>query len=105
MVMANVPKLFPVQSGNETTCKVNVDSAKSGQSAEANGPAVLVLDGANMKKVREADVIELLFLHREMSGMLRRVLVLGSGFTAGPLVEYLTRDGTIAVTVGEPNFK
>ena len=37
-----------------------------------------------------------------MSGVLRRVLVLGSGFTAGPLVEYLTRDGTIAVTVGEP---
>lgn len=27
--------------------------------------------------------------------------MLGSGFTAGPLVEYLTRDGKIAVTVGE----
>ena len=39
-----------------------------------------------------------------MSGVLRRVLVLGSGFTAGPLVEYLTRDGTIAVTVGEPKL-
>ena len=49
------------------------------------------------------NVIELLFLHREMSGVLRRVLVLGSGFTAGPLVEYLTRDGTISVTVGEPS--
>ena len=32
-IMANVPKLFPVQFGNETTHKVNVDSAKSGQSA------------------------------------------------------------------------
>ena len=32
-IMANVPKLFPVQFGNETTRKVNVDSAKSGQSA------------------------------------------------------------------------
>ena len=39
-----------------------------------------------------------------MSGVLRRVLVLGSGFMAGPLVECLTRDGTIAVTVGEPKI-
>lgn len=31
--------------------------------------------------------------------MMRRVLVLGSGFTSGPLVEYLTRDGSVAVTV------
>ena len=35
-----------------------------------------------------------------MAGALRRILVLGSGFTSGPLVEYLTRDGRIAVTVG-----
>ena len=32
-IMANVPKLFPLQFGNETTRKVNVESAKSGQSA------------------------------------------------------------------------
>ena len=35
-----------------------------------------------------------------VSSALRRVLVLGSGFTSGPLVECLTRDGGIAVTVG-----
>ena len=35
-----------------------------------------------------------------MSGVLHRVLVLGSGFTSGPLVQYLTRDGSVAVTVG-----
>ena len=35
-----------------------------------------------------------------MSG-LRRVLLLGSGYTAAPLVECLTRDGTVAVTVGK----
>ena len=35
-----------------------------------------------------------------MSGVQHRVLVLGSGFTSGPLVEYLTRDGSVAVTVG-----
>jgi len=35
-----------------------------------------------------------------MSGVLHHVLVLGSGFTSGPLVEYLTRDGSVAVTVG-----
>lgn len=39
----------------------------------------------------------------DMANVLKRVLVLGSGFTAGPLVEYLTRDGKIAVTVGEYN--
>ena len=32
---------------------------------------------------------------------LRRVLLLGSGYTSAPLIEYLTRDGTVAVTVGE----
>ncbi len=36
-----------------------------------------------------------------MANALRRVLVLGSGFTSGPLVEYLTRDGKVAVTVGK----
>ena len=35
-----------------------------------------------------------------ISSALRRVLVLGSGFTSAPLVECLTRDGGIAVTVG-----
>ena len=35
-----------------------------------------------------------------VSSALRRVLVLGSGFTSAPLVECLTRDGGIAVTVG-----
>ena len=35
------------------------------------------------------------------SHMMKRVLVLGSGFMSGPLVELLTRDGTVAVTVGE----
>lgn len=35
-----------------------------------------------------------------MSG-LRRVLLLGSGYTAAPLVECLTREGTVAVTVGK----
>ena len=32
---------------------------------------------------------------------LRRVLLLGSGYTSAPLVECLTRDGTVAVTVGK----
>lgn len=32
-------------------------------------------------------------------GGVRRVLLLGSGFTATPLVDYLTRDGSVAVTV------
>ena len=31
---------------------------------------------------------------------LRRVLLLGSGYTSAPLVEWLTRDGTVSVTVG-----
>ena len=35
-----------------------------------------------------------------VSGALRRVLVLGSGYTSAPLVEYLTREGGISVTVG-----
>ena len=35
-----------------------------------------------------------------VSSALRQVLVLGSGFTSAPLVECLTRDGGIAVTVG-----
>lgn len=35
------------------------------------------------------------------TGALQRVLVLGSGFTSGPLIEYLTRDGRTAVTVGK----
>ena len=35
-----------------------------------------------------------------VSSALRRVLVLGSGFTSAPLVECLTREGRIAVTVG-----
>ena len=35
-----------------------------------------------------------------VSSALRRVLVLGSGFTSAPLVECLTKDGGIAVTVG-----
>lgn len=38
-----------------------------------------------------------------VSSALRRVLVLGSGFTSAPLVECLTRDGGIAVTVGMLN--
>ena len=33
--------------------------------------------------------------------MMRRVLVLGSGYTSAPLVEYLTRHGDISVTVGK----
>lgn len=37
-----------------------------------------------------------------MSAALRRVLLLGSGYTAAPLVEWLTRDGTVAVTIGKP---
>ena len=32
---------------------------------------------------------------------LRRVLLLGSGLTVSPLIECLTRDGTVAVTVGK----
>ena len=35
------------------------------------------------------------------SSMMRKVLVLGSGFMSGALIEMLTRDGLIAVTVGE----
>ena len=35
-----------------------------------------------------------------MSGF-RRVLLLGTGYTTAPLVEHLTRDGTVAVTVGK----
>ena len=35
-----------------------------------------------------------------MSG-LRRVLLLGSGLTVAPLIECLTRDGTVTVTVGK----
>lgn len=35
---------------------------------------------------------------------LRRVLLLGSGYTSGPLVECLTRAGTVSVTVGEAKF-
>ena len=34
-------------------------------------------------------------------GSLRRVLLLGSGYTSAPLVEWLTRDGTVSVTIGE----
>jgi hypothetical protein len=37
----------------------------------------------------------------KVSSALHRVLVLGSGFTSAPLVECLTRDGRIAVTVGK----
>lgn len=32
---------------------------------------------------------------------LRRVLLLGSGYTSAPLLEWLTRDGTVSVTVGK----
>ena len=32
---------------------------------------------------------------------IRRVLLLGSGYVSGPVVEYLTRDKTTQVTVGE----
>lgn len=32
---------------------------------------------------------------------IRRVLLLGSGYTSAPLVECLTKDGTVSVTVGE----
>ena len=35
-----------------------------------------------------------------MSGPMRRVLVLGAGLTSAPMVEYLTRGGDIALTVG-----
>ena len=35
------------------------------------------------------------------SGVMRRVLVLGSGYTSAPLVEYLTRHGDVSVTIGE----
>ena len=35
----------------------------------------------------------------------QRVLLLGSGFTVGPCIEYLTRDKSLAVTVGEFFFK
>ena len=39
---------------------------------------------------------------RVFSGQtMRRVLVLGSGYTSAPLVEYLTRHGDISVTVGK----
>ena len=31
----------------------------------------------------------------------QRVLLLGSGFTVAPCVEYLTRDKSVAVTIGE----
>ena len=31
----------------------------------------------------------------------QRVLLLGSGFTVAPCIEYLTRDKTLAVTIGE----
>lgn len=31
----------------------------------------------------------------------KKVLVLGAGYVAGPLVEYLTRDQTIHVTIGK----
>ncbi len=33
----------------------------------------------------------------------KRVLVLGAGYVSGPVVDYLTRDGTTSVTVGEPH--
>ena len=32
---------------------------------------------------------------------MKRVLLLGSGYVSGPVVEYLTRDGKTQVTVGE----
>lgn len=32
---------------------------------------------------------------------MKRVLLLGSGYVSGPVVEYLTRDETTQVTVGE----
>lgn len=32
---------------------------------------------------------------------MNRVLVLGSGYVCGPLVEYLTREARVAVTIGE----
>ena len=41
-----------------------------------------------------------MYMASTVSSALRRVLVLGSGFTSAPLVECLTRDGGIAVTVG-----
>lgn len=31
----------------------------------------------------------------------QRVLLLGSGFTVAPCIEYLTRDKSLAITVGE----
>jgi len=31
----------------------------------------------------------------------QRVLLLGSGFTVAPCIEYLTKDKTLAVTIGE----
>ena len=31
----------------------------------------------------------------------KRVLVLGAGYVSGPVVDYLTRDKNISVTVGE----
>ena len=31
----------------------------------------------------------------------KRVLVLGAGYVSGPVVDYLTRDKTISVTVGK----
>lgn len=33
----------------------------------------------------------------------KRVLLLGSGYVSGPVVEYLTRDDKTQVTVGECN--
>ena len=42
------------------------------------------------------------FIHKfDRPIMMQRVLVLGSGFTVRPLIELITREGTIAVTVGE----
>ncbi len=35
----------------------------------------------------------------------KRVLLLGSGYVSGPIVEYLTRDERTQVTVGEFVFK
>lgn len=35
---------------------------------------------------------------------MKRVLLLGSGYVSGPVVEYLTRDEKTQVTVGEFSF-
>lgn len=46
-----------------------------------------------------------LFLNRECAQSLsmgtRKVLVLGSGYVSEPVLEYLSRDGNIEITVGK----